>query len=284
MELRFAGHETFHCKHIWLKKGYDFLVMEKKFSDPDAIVELGVGKNMVQSIRYWLEVFGITEDHLLSNDYAEKIFSNTGLDPYLNDIGTLWILHYYLVTNSKATIYNLFFNRFRKQRIEFTSDLVKGFIKGEINADLNEKMIDRDINVFIRNYLPPAGKSTNVEDDYSVLLQDLNLIQRIDKERSGRGSWYIIENKERENLPSEIVLFAILQKYTDKYSISFYELLNGDNSPGSVFSLNADGLYKKLEEIVASNDDIVFKEDADVKTLQFKKNIDPWAVLTNYYE
>ena len=284
MELRFAGHETFHCKNIWLKKGYDFLVMEKKFSDPDAIVELGVGKNMVQSIRYWLEVFGITEDHLLSNEYAEKIFSSTGLDPYLNDIGTLWILHYYLVTNSKATIYNLFFNRFRKQRIEFTSELVKGFIKGEINADLNEKMIDRDINVFIRNYLPPAGKSTNVEDDYSVLLQDLNLIQRIDKERSGKGSWYIIENKERENLPSEIVLFAILQKYKDKYSISFYELLNGDNSPGSVFSLNADGLYKKLEEIVASNDDIVFKEDADVKTLQFKKNIDPWAVLTNYYE
>ena len=112
----------------------------------------------------------------------------------------------------------------------------------------------------------------------------MHLIQRIDKESSGQKSWYKIESLERQSLSSDIVLFTILQSYPEKESISFYELLNSKNSPGSIFSLNADGLYKKLEEITSKYDSIVFKEDADIKTIQFKSKINPWTVLDRYYE
>jgi len=50
-KLIFSGHETFHCKSLWLKKGYDFIEKEGKFID-EASVELGVGRNMVSSIRF----------------------------------------------------------------------------------------------------------------------------------------------------------------------------------------------------------------------------------------
>ena len=50
----FSGHESFSCKQLWLKKGYDFLVNGNNFNAPDSVVKLGVGKNMVSSIRYWL--------------------------------------------------------------------------------------------------------------------------------------------------------------------------------------------------------------------------------------
>ncbi len=46
-KLSFSGHESFHCRQFWLKKGYDFVQRRGKFSDKNAVVELGVGKNMV---------------------------------------------------------------------------------------------------------------------------------------------------------------------------------------------------------------------------------------------
>ena len=48
MEQRytFSGHESFPCKSLWLKKGYDFVVQGKNFNNPDAVIDLGVGKNM----------------------------------------------------------------------------------------------------------------------------------------------------------------------------------------------------------------------------------------------
>ncbi|MCY3615090.1 MAG: DUF4007 family protein [Bacteroidetes bacterium] len=50
----FSGHETFPLRLNWLKKAVD--AVNKKdtiFHSDAAIVELGVGKNMVRSIRHW---------------------------------------------------------------------------------------------------------------------------------------------------------------------------------------------------------------------------------------
>lgn len=48
----FSGHESFACKSHWLKRGYDFVRGENNFNDDDAVVRLGVGKNMVASIKF----------------------------------------------------------------------------------------------------------------------------------------------------------------------------------------------------------------------------------------
>ena len=59
---KFSGHESFPCKSLWLKKGYDFVVGGNDFNSPDAVITLGVGKNMVASIRFWLRAFGVTKN------------------------------------------------------------------------------------------------------------------------------------------------------------------------------------------------------------------------------
>lgn len=59
-KLVFSGHESFHCRPLWLKKGYDFIYSKGKFNEPTAVVELGVGKNMVSSINYWMKSFVLT--------------------------------------------------------------------------------------------------------------------------------------------------------------------------------------------------------------------------------
>ena len=59
----FSGHESFALRYLWLKKGYDALADNPEFFQrDDAMVILGVGKNMVRSIRHWglLAKFGGT--------------------------------------------------------------------------------------------------------------------------------------------------------------------------------------------------------------------------------
>lgn len=50
----FGGHETFTFRYGWLKKGVDGLEQQPDiFGQESAMVQLGVGKNMVRSIRHW---------------------------------------------------------------------------------------------------------------------------------------------------------------------------------------------------------------------------------------
>ena len=44
MKYTFSGHETFQCKNMWLKKGYDFVRSGKSFNDETAVVDLGAVK------------------------------------------------------------------------------------------------------------------------------------------------------------------------------------------------------------------------------------------------
>lgn len=88
----FSGHESFACKSLWLKKGYDFIKNGHSFNAPDAVVRLGVGKNMVASIRYWMKAFGMTRNDLLTGAARLLLDSETGYDPYLESLGSLWLL------------------------------------------------------------------------------------------------------------------------------------------------------------------------------------------------
>ena len=63
-------------------------------NDDDAVVHLGVGKNMVASIKFWLKAIGLLKDTGLE-PIADHLFDDeNGRDPYLEDIGTLWLLHF----------------------------------------------------------------------------------------------------------------------------------------------------------------------------------------------
>ena len=287
-KLTFSGHETFHCRHFWLKKGYDFVKADKKFNSNTAVVDLGVGKKMVNSIRFWLKSFYIVEENYQeTTKIADYIFGEKGVDPYLEDIGTLWLLHYYLVTKAKSSIYSLVFNQFRKERIEFTKEHLFHFLERvckQQNFKVSPNSLKRDIGVFIRNYLLPKSSSQNVEDDFSGLLIELGLLKEIEKVETGGSNWYKIEATERVDIPIEILLFALLENPNYNSSMSFISLLNAPNSIDVVFGLTANGLMTKIEEMTNRYSFMVYKEDAGVRELQFKDKSDAWEILNSYYQ
>ena len=97
-EPMFARHETFHLRHMWLKKAYNGLQKDGSlFLREDATVRLGVGKNMVGSIRFWCQAYKVIEREknvLATTELGHRILAEDGLDPYLERPQTLWLLHW----------------------------------------------------------------------------------------------------------------------------------------------------------------------------------------------
>jgi hypothetical protein len=293
MKLQFSGHESFICKHFWLKKGYDYIVKNNDFNSESAVIGLGVGKNMVTSINYWLKSFGILDSNNLRTELADKIFDEIkGYDPYIENLATVWLLHYSLIKTNKASVYSLFFNEFRKGRTDFTKEqflsYIKRMLEGEGQKNVNANTVNNDISVFIRNYLKPSYKETkiDIEEDFSSLMIDLDLMKSY-KAENAEGKiveWYKVENSLQVDLPPEVVLFSILDNDAYGKSISFKELLVGPNSPGNIFALNEEGLYQKLDTIVKKIKGLTYTETAGIRELQIKSSITKWDILNGYYK
>ena len=293
MKLQFSGHESFICKHFWLKKGYDYIVDNNDFSSESAVIGLGVGKNMVSSISYWLRAFGLLDLNNERTEFADRIFDEKrGYDPYIENLATVWLLHYSLIKTNKASVYSLFFNDFRKGRTDFTKEqflaYLKRILEGEDQKSINPNTLNADISVFIRNYLKPSFKETkiDIEEDFSSLMIDLDLMKSY-KAENAEGKivdWYKVENSTQDDLPPEVVLFSILNNPAYAKSISFKELMVGPNSPGSIFALNEEGLYRKLDAIVKKTKGLTYTETAGIRELQVKSSVNKWDILDGYFK
>jgi hypothetical protein len=281
----FSGHDTFQCRHLWLKKGYDYIHAGKSFSSEDAVVELGVGKNMVTSIRYWMRAFGLYEGNETLTIFADTLFSDeSGYDPYLEDDASLWLLHYHLVRKGYATSYNLIFNELRKEKVEFSKEAFTRFMRTKSETDMpftfNSNTIESDFDVFVKLYVG-TETSKEKEEIVSGIFPELNLVRVIPREK--QASLYHIETNEKVNIPEEVILYAILTDPDIGLSVSLDSLEKGYNSVGAIFGINRTGLVDKIERLCSKYPNIVYKDDAGVRELQFKEKLDWKDVLNDYY-
>ena len=284
IKLTFSGHESFQCRHLWLKKGYDFVNKKKSFNNEDAVVELGVGKNMVSSIRFWMKSFNLLTNTDELTDFAHKLLSDDGYDPYMEDEGTLWLLHYQLVKKGFASTYSVVFNELRRERIEFTKDNFISHIKRKSETEksyqFNQKTLHEDFSVFSKMYLRSGLQSKDKDDGFSGLLTELDLVKYYSK---GNEEVFIIENSERAEIPDEIILFAILDDENFDLSISLNMIEHGENSVGTIFAINKPGLQTKIENLTTKFPNMVFNDQAGIKELQFKEKPTAYSVLDEYY-
>jgi hypothetical protein len=296
IKYTFSGHESFQCRTLWLKKGYDYISLGKSFSDEDAVVLLGVGKNMVGSIRFWLKAFNIITAKDEITEFGRRLLNDDGWDPYLEDKASLWLLHYQLVKNNFASTYSILFNEFRRERIEFTRESFVSYMRRRSEVEkafqFTQNTIEADFDVFRKMYLSNQEESKGTEDSYSGILCDLNLVktfrkERIEwhegKEKKIKYDAYYIENRERDDLPSEVFLYAILDNTQYGDAISLLKLDQSYNSPASIFGLSRAGLMDKINEITRERG-ISFVDHAGIKELQFKPKPNPLTVLNRYYE
>jgi len=282
-KFTFSGHESFHCKPLWLKKGFDFKAKGGNFNDANSVVELGVGKNMVASIRFWMYAFNILNYSNELTVLGTQLFADDGLDPYLEDEGTLWLLHYLLVSKGYAATPNVMFNYLRKLYPEFNEAQFNKYVKNEHQQN-SDNTIKRDFQVFERTYL--YKRTDEVEENANSLLADLKILEKVHKRETDTHQYFTIRLSERKNLPTSILLYCILDSNPNTESINFEDMMMNENSVGNIFALSREGLYRKLEEIISSKIiKATFTDTAGTKVFQIKqKNINPLTFLKQYYE
>ncbi|MDD2798764.1 MAG: DUF4007 family protein [Bacteroidales bacterium] len=279
----FSGHESFYCKSLWLKKGYDFISENKDFNAPNAVVELGIGKNMVSSLRYWMRAFGLFDEGMPTL-IADYLFDNkNGKDPYIEDLGTLWLLHYLLVKSDLASIYKLFFIDFHKEKNnEFTREQLQYFLKRK-NAETpyghlyNENTVKRDIGVLLQNYVMPQKEKPN--EDFSALLINLGLIKHSEDEENKIKPFYF-NTKGKNELTPEIFFYAIIDDKKDEQIVSFDRLMD----LALIFCLTKTELIDIIQFLSKKYSQILrYTDDGGIKQLFFLEEIDKTKVLEIYY-
>lgn len=282
MKYVFSGHESFPCKTLWLKKGYDFVVHNKDFNNPEAVIDLGVGKNMVASIRYWLKVFGLCQNEQ-PTWLGNYLFNDEdGRDLYMEDLATLWILHFHLVFNQDATLYNLFFCGYQKGHTQFEREQIVTYVKLhmiEANKQnvFNENTVKKDVSVLIQNYALPRKYLSN--EDFSSLLIDLDLIRQ---NTEGKGYYINIDGKRK--VAKEIFMYAllVLKELEGDNTISYDTV---QDKVGLTFCMQDYETIEMLKLLANEYSDYMsYNDNAGIRMIQFTQNLGKEQVLNDYYE
>lgn len=238
---RMGRHETFTPRYGWLKKCYDAVQSDPGvFKAIDAIEKLGVGKNMVRSIRYWGQAFKIIkEDKGLaqSTPFGDWLLGDKGKDPYLEDIASLWLLHWNLfIPELEAVNWVFAFNRNHFSSFnnkELTQTLINTSKKYPHLENLSEKSFGRDASCILRMYVTGDSKS-----EIDCPFTQLEIIRRAEEKHQ-----FYFDYSSKPSLPP-LIYAAACFSYIDKYAassqkaISLNRLTFDFNSPGVVFKLS----------------------------------------------
>ena len=253
----FGRHESFPIRFGWITKGLESIRYDPKvFSRADATISLGVGKNMVQSIRYWLQAARLVHPSQKGNDLTptwigDMVFGENG-DPYLEDNGSIWLLHWLLASNpSAATAIYWFFNHYHKSTFKTTqlASSLTDFTHRELTPRISKTTLKKDAQLVTRMYSHPVTDTRlTLEDVIDSPLSTLGLLQRVDR------STFQTNSSDRTDLPLHVFAFAVAEVFENANvkQISISDLMYSDTNhcaPGAVFRLTESALVDKLEAL-----------------------------------
>ncbi len=275
-------HGSFQLRYGWITKGIQAVQKRdstKKISDvftaEDATVNLGVGKNMVASIHYWLmatKVINIDNDKITK--FGEFLYKN---DTYLEDDASLWLLHLALVQNQtlSTSIYWLF-NHFHQNDFS-AKEAGNAFLSYAKEKDWkgSEKTLKKDIQVILRMYAPHKSTKTQIEDMLESPLSLLGVIKYFD------GKYHF--SFSPKNIPVEVILHNINDKFKNAKTVAVQDLMYGDRAFAPALKIREDNLIAILEKITQKFGDYHLREDAGVFQLYKGTAVDGYKYLEQYY-
>lgn len=266
INYKFSGHETFPCRYAWLPKAVAGVESNPDlFSDEDeAMVELGVGKNMVRSIRFWAEAADIIRSskngHQLTSFGRELLFGKDACDPYLEDIRTLWLIHWKLATNPKFLIFSWHYllNHFHEPEL-YASAVLNAFEKTArqvTDKAVSIGSLEQLFDIFLHSYVPTRGKKGQVkEDNLDCPLVELNLLRHTGMVQSTihKGNFeskFVYRREEKPEISPALFAYCMNEfwnlRHAQEQSIPFHIIVVGENSPGQVFKIPEPDIRDRL--------------------------------------
>ncbi|GLY71345.1 hypothetical protein Atai01_79640 [Amycolatopsis taiwanensis] len=283
------------------------------FIDDDAPVQLGVGKNMVNAMRYWSKAFKLTREHP-SNDGKTKahiasptwearwLLDEDGADPYLEEPGSLWLLHWWLVSSRPGakcwapTWYTAFhlapFSRFT---VADMTRVVMRHVNFSFPEGPVEASIAKDVDCLTKMYArtpgeragaKPSGSKSGFEDLLACPFRELDLIVSVGTR--GKPEWQFT-TAARNSLPPRVLVYACLdyaaRETSSAGSISLARLANEPGGPGRAFRVREPEIVAALDQIAAARTDLDRIDAVGQRSMSFQKNpfTLAWEILDEQY-
>lgn len=285
----FSGHETFPLRYGWLKKVFDAAceaensgksITKDLFNNDEAIAILGVGKNMVTSMRHWATWCKVLDREdattLKTNSYFAKIFSDSGLDPWMENYATLWLIHWQLATTGNLFTYYWFFNYWNASNFDKDSltlsivETMKDHNLGEVSL----QTLKRDVECFIRVYSSKTSKDKSNEESIESPLTELGLIEPLT-----RRDLFQKKRGVKPSLSLNTFLFGLLM-FWKEYSpnsktLSLEAMCYEPLSPGRIFLVDENAVGEFIQDLAYNTGGMLeWSETAGLKQIILKKDID----------
>lgn len=294
---RFGGHQSFALRIAWLPKAVAAIEAGiDPLSDPIVgVVELGLGKNMVEALRCWIEAFGVAErgrDGWRLTPMGAAIFGKGGRDPFLEDVQTLWWLHWTISTRPSGRFFawELLINRWAEPTFS-PSVVVDAFLK---EADRTVRRLSpvsarQHFDVWLHSYL--AGRSGRGEESLDSPMTALSLVRATGERDAGGGRRepvYSFDRGPKQTLAGATFAYALADWWDARFggedTAPLREVAFGRSSPGQVFRLSEHEVRERLLELTAdARSGFVLRESLNQHVVQRTRRTEPTSQLSAIY-
>jgi hypothetical protein len=230
-------------------------------SDSDnGIASLGLGKNMVESLRCWIEAFGVAnrgQEGWELTTIGKKIFGPDGLDRNLDDPASSWVLHWLICTNAKAPLWawECMFNRWLAS--EFTAaEVLEVFTRQAASGAkaMSPVTLKQHWEVFLHTYRPPRGGRG--DDQLDSALSVLGLIREVGERPNAAGKWeplYSFDTGPKVGISQELFTYFIHDWWNSAHeheqTVTLREVVSGARSPGRILKMQESEILRRLTDL-----------------------------------
>ena len=285
-------HGSFYVRNGWPTKILDAISNNESIFSPnkelEAVDEIGVGRVMIKSMRYWASALGIAKEHKTSQGVLLKPTPLGELtkkyDPYFQNMGTLWLLHRNLTKlDSEATAWSWAFNLFNKKsfsKSDFCNDFTS-FLQHE-GVDYNKKAIEKEFDCFKNTYVSDKDFDIKkiLEEDNAPFFSRLKLISYV-------GNGIFVQNKLGVNdVPLDIFYYCMLidnhDMLAENRQIPIDHLLEANGQIGKYMCLTYSILIEYLQRLENQNK-ITLINNFGNRLIQVGKGFEEDTILKEFF-
>ena len=265
----FSGHESFACRYGWLPKLYEAVVEDPMLfsSDEGAILRLGLGSNMIRSIRFWGEAFGLTrtrEREVRVTKFARILLDpREGLDPYLETPGALWRLHWMLTVHGGLGAWAVAFLETHDR--EITREQFVATVRArasQTRRTITSGTASNHVDVFLRTYAGGQNSDDSPEEALGSPFQELELMRLA---TPGGLATVRLSRGPKRTLGAEAFAFVLHDFWRGtapkSTTLSVRSLMLSHAGPGAVLMLDEYGLHEILDELCSRSSQLVLRSD-----------------------
>ena len=277
-KVRMKRHESFSIREGWLTKGLIEVNKDNKvFSSTDSTDILGIGSNMVKSLKYWMYATTLIQNNGKEIEVSELGRLINKYDQYFEDIFTWWLIHINLITNlNDSYIYNCFFNKCCSKN--FSKQDVFNIISKNLDnlkLEYNEKILLDEVNMIIKTYVV-GDSNDNPENNFTCPLSELELIKKVSK-----------DNYERikpiyRNLDYLVVYYLLLKIVGEKDYINIDDLLKVENGPSKILNLDKNLINEYLDDM-KKEELITINKTAGLNIVYLRKKMSLEEIMQDYF-